>query len=49
MLITARVKEEAAARHLKLLTIDGQRSLAEVFAIVEDHFKPYLAAQDRLK
>lgn len=42
MIITARVREEAIARNLKLLTIDGGRSLDEVFAIVEDHFEPYL-------
>jgi hypothetical protein len=42
MLITERVKKEATAHNLRLLTIDGSDSLEEVFTIVEDHFRPYL-------
>jgi hypothetical protein len=42
MLIADRIREEATARNLRLLTVDGSNSLAEVFTIVEDHFKPYL-------
>jgi hypothetical protein len=42
MLITERVKAKATTRDLKLLTIDGRDSLAEVFTIVEAHFEPYL-------
>jgi hypothetical protein len=46
MLITARVKAEATAHNCKLLTIDGRYSLEEVFALLEDHFEPYLTGQD---
>jgi hypothetical protein len=42
MLIGERIREEATARNLRLLTIDGNNSLEEVFTMVEDHFKLYL-------
>jgi len=42
ILIAKRAREEATARNLRLLTIDGSNSLEEVFSIVEDHFRPYL-------
>jgi hypothetical protein len=42
MLIAERIREEATARNLRLLTIDGNNSLEEVFTMVEDHFKLYL-------
>jgi hypothetical protein len=42
MLITERIKAEATALNLRLLTIDGSTSLEEVFTIVADHFEPYL-------
>lgn len=42
MIIAKRVEREATEHNLRLLKIDGTKSLEEVFTIVEDHFSPYL-------
>lgn len=41
-LFTVYIKEEAVARGLELLEIDGSRSLSQVVDRVEDHFAPFL-------
>ena len=39
------VERQASERHLACHTVDGSRSLAQMIALVEQHFAPYLRAR----
>ena len=42
LLMARHVKHEAARRHLTCYEVDGSRSLAQMTALVEQQFAPYL-------
>jgi hypothetical protein len=41
-LLVERVREQALARGLRLIEVDGVQTVDEVRAVVERHFEPYL-------
>jgi adenylate kinase family enzyme len=41
-LIVERVREQAAARGLRVIDVDGTKTIDEVLAMVEEHFEPFL-------
>jgi hypothetical protein len=44
MVMARLVKRQAKARHLTCYAVDGSQSLAQMTALVEEHFAPYLSA-----
>jgi hypothetical protein len=42
LLVAQHVREEATARRLRLIEVDGAQSIDELVALVEQHFAPFL-------
>lgn len=42
LLVTQQVRQEAAKRGLRLVEINGKKTIDQVIALVEEHFEPFL-------